>query len=778
MKSTARVQARFLRTLLASAIAGIATVPAVWAQGADLALEEVIVTAQKREQSLQDTPISISTLDAGDLEQLRFTDMNDIGGYVPNLQLASTSGDTTGTSVGMRGTVTVNNNINFEPTVGMYLDGVIIAKSAANVFDIVDLQRIEVLRGPQGTLYGKNTIGGAINFVSKLPEEQFGADVKLGFGNYGEQVVQGSVDTGAMGSDGQFRAEFTLRNYQRDGIVENRTFELSPYAEPASKGDFGERDDDAGRAVLQWIVSEEWDALYSYDFAKNERIPPFVQVDTITANGIFDPTGYLCSPAPIPNACYADTQLINYKDDSGRADKGSNNWALQDDSDVDGHTLTIKGGEFDAGALGTIGFKSITAYRNTDTEARLDLDGSNVDIARFLRRIDYEQTSQEFQFTGTAGNLNYVLGLYYFKEEGEVYNPGWFFGYYESIFGYPVNPALNTFEMDNDASAVYGQFDWRPADGKLLFTLGGRYTSEQKDMSMMRQESYGSYSVPAGTRADDEYTDFSPMGSVSWDVTENTTLYAKVAKGFKSGGFNTTANTVESFLRGFDSEEMLSYELGWKSELLERRVRLNGALFYSEYTEMQLSNYLPSLSGGAISFIDNAGEATIQGAEVELVGVLTENLQLTASYGYLDGEYEEYKVYDPTLGREVDVKDDRELPFQPDTTASLALDYQRQLGDIGLLSARLAWNYGGSYYIYPENAETTKADNHDVVNARIGVSEIETGCCGSLEVALWGKNLTDEEYRVHGIDFGAFGYAFKQWADPLTYGVEATYHFE
>jgi iron complex outermembrane recepter protein len=284
--------------------------------------------------------------------------------------------------------------------------------------------------------------------------------------------------------------------------------------------------------------------------------------------------------------------------------------------------------------------------------------------------------------------------------------------------------------------------------------------------------------VPAGTRADDNYTDFSPMASISWHVSDDTTVYAKVAKAFKSGGFNTTANTVQSFESGFDSEELVSYELGWKSELLNRRLRLNGALFYSDYTDIQLTNFIPSQSGGAISFIDNAGEATIKGLELEMVALLTQDLQLSGSYGYLDGEYGEYKVFDPALGVEIDAKNARELPFQPESTASLALDYQRELGDIGTLTARLAWTYGGSYYIYTENAETTKAESRSVFNGRIGIGDIPLGCCGTLDLALWGKNLGDEEYRQHGIDFGAFGFAFNQYGDPRTYGVEAVYRFE
>ncbi|HBX74503.1 MAG TPA: hypothetical protein DEG86_16110, partial [Halieaceae bacterium] len=213
--------------------------------------EEVVVTAQKREESLQDTPISISALSRDALEKIRFMDITDLTGEIPNLQIRSTAGDSNGATIAIRGTVTTNPNINFEPTVGIYLDGVFIAKNTGNLLDFVDLERIEVLRGPQGTLYGKNTIGGAINLVTQKPTGEFGLNAKFGVGRFDERFGKVTVNFPAIGSigegPGQLSSKITYRKYQRDGWADNVFSTISPFAEAPSSRTFGEKDDEAVR---------------------------------------------------------------------------------------------------------------------------------------------------------------------------------------------------------------------------------------------------------------------------------------------------------------------------------------------------------------------------------------------------------------------------------------------------------------------------------------------------------------------------------------------------
>lgn len=743
-------------------------------------LEEVVVTAQKREESLQDTPISLTALSTETLENIRFQDITDLTGEVPNLQIRSTAGDSSGATISMRGTVTTNPNINFEPTVGIYLDGVFIAKNTGNLLDVVDLERVEVLRGPQGTLYGKNTMGGAINLVTRKPTGEFGFSVKAGVGRFDERFGKVTVNLPAIGTVGEglgrLSSKIAYRQYQRDGWVDNEFLTLSPFAEPPSSDTFGEKDDQAAQVSLLWDITSQWSVLYSYDRSDLDRTPPFFQLTDNTPNGLFDPNGFLCSPVPVPNACFAFTNLHLYANPD-RLETGANDRSFGDDVEIEGHSVTIEGGSFKWGVLGDVTLKSITARRTTDQLTLLDLDGSNIDIARFVRDIDYEQWSQEFQLLGKTDTLDYVVGLYYFDEDGRLSNPGTFFGFFEQ-FGATINPVITEFGMENYAAAVYGQVDWRPTafDRRLKLTAGARYTKEQKDFFKLRVESSGVVSVPF-TEVDDSYEDVSPMVAVSWDFDDQRTVYFKIAKGFKSGGFNHAATTVAAFQQGFDSEQLWSYELGLKSRWLDQRLQLNAAAFYSDYEDIQVSSFVPDPNAGAVSIIDNAGEAEIIGAELELVALLTRDLRLNVSYGYLDGEYKKFEVFDPTLGMTVDVKDDRAFPFLAENTANVALEYKRQLGSLGELGARVSWAYIDDQAIFSANFDTTSIDAYDTVAARLWLGDIPVGKRSRLTVALWGKNLTDEEYFVSGIDFGSFGFTGNQFGDPRTYGVEFTYDY-
>lgn len=770
-----RVQMRRICIVLITTLPLLGTSGNVLAQKEPV-LEEVIVTAQKREESLQDTPIAVSALSEDDLANIQYQDVTDLTAEVPNLQIRSTAGDVTGATISMRGTVTVNNNINFEPTVGIYLDGVFIAKNTGNMLDVVDLERIEVLRGPQGTLYGKNTIGGAINLVTKKPSGEFGLKAKAGGGEYNEKLAMISLDMPSVGQIGEgfgeIAAKVSYRRYSKDGWVDNEFF-MSTFAEPPSSDTFGEKDDDAVRVSVLWDIAEKWSLLYSYDLSDMDRTPPFFQITRITPDGLFDPDGAGCNPIPIPGQCFSFTELHEYQSED-RLENGSNDRSFTDEARVDGHALTLQAGAFDAGFLGSVTIKSITARRKTDAFSLLDLDGSNVDIASFLRDIEYEQISQEFQLLGATERIDFVLGVYYFEEEAEVFNPGTFFGFFRQL-GVPVNPVINEFGFENDAAALYGQLEWRPKsslfDNRLTVAVGGRYTEEGKDFFKRRVESNGTVSVPR-TEVDDNYYDFSPMVSASWDFDDLRRGYVKVAKGFKSGAFNHGATTPESFRIGFESEKLWSYELGFKSRWWNQRLQANAAVFYSDYRDIQVSNFIPDPNAGAVSIINNAGEAVITGAELELSVLVTTDVKFDVAYGYLDGDYKEYEVFDPDQGRTVDVKDERVFPFLAHNTARVGAEYRRMLGSMGQFGARVSWTYIDDQAQFSDNFESTFIDSYELVAGRLSLSQIPCGDGSQCSVVLWGQNLTDEEYFMSGIDFGAFGFAGNQFGHARSFGVQ------
>lgn len=741
-------------------------------------IEEIVVTAQKREENLQETPISITAFSENTIKELGISDITDLSKFAPNLHIVSTAGDGTGATVQMRGTVTTNPAITFEPTVGIYLDGFFIAKNTGNVFALPDLERIEVLRGPQGTLYGKNTVGGAINLISRKPSGEFKGTAAANFGNFDAIKTTTNIHLPAIGEvgagAGRLASKIALVTSDRDGFFENQFQSGNGLGLPVSQ-DMSDEDSISGRVALQWNIIESLEISYAYDFNRTRQSTPYFQLTEITPDGIFDANGSICTAAP-PTGCRAGFGLDQYVS-TGRADTGSNDRGGQNNIDVDGHSLTIT---WDAGKIGPFGdvtIKSLTGDREVSELSNIDLDGSNLDIAAFIRDIEYEQFSQEFQWIGNTDSVEYVAGLYYFEEESDVVNPGRFFGLFEQLNPLTtINDVISNYGINkNDTFAIYGQAAWSPTD-VVTITAGLRYTEESKDLYRFRVEANGTVSVPL-TNATDNYYDLSPMLSVGWQVAEDINIYAKYSEGFKSGGFNQAATSVEAFTTGFDSEEINSYEVGMKSRWLKNRLQLNVAAFFSDYTNLQISNFIPSASGGAISVINNAGEAEIQGLEFELIAQPIEDLNIFINYAYLDGEYQRFIEFDSATNQNVDVKNQRAFPYIFEHSGSIGIAYTFAHFDFGDLAARVDWSYIDDHFIFSADFESTAVDAFNLVDARLTLKNIPLAEIQTLEVALWGKNLTDEEYRTSGIDFGAFGFTGNHFGDPRTYGIEFTYGF-
>jgi len=718
------------------------------AQGA---LEEVVVTAQKREQSLQDAPIAITAFSSEALEQQGISDVRDISGFVPNVQINPSPGGSTGATVAIRGSVTINPAVTWEPTVGMYLDGAFIGKNLGGIFDVADLERIEVLRGPQGSLYGKNTVGGAINLISRKPSGEFSGSLLGGVGNEGYYRVKASVDTAAIGSVGeglgQLSANITLQHEERDGFVRNVDDPLgNPFflAGPRSSDEYNNLDADSGRIALALDVTENFDARYSYDFSKKDQQPTASVLTAVDDPGLgFGP---LLEPYVQPDDKYP-SKLSN--DNSGF-----------EKSEVEGHALHLNFRAGEMGFLGDVTFKSITSYRELSWDDLLDLDGSPIDFFHSARYVDYDQLSQEFQMVGSTERVNYVFGLYYFEEDADVFNPITFFG----VFGTPTSDQF--YGLESESRAVFGQVDWRPAaevlQDRLTVTLGARYTEEKKDQYIVHPGFAGD--------ADDDWSSFTPALTLGWELSDDINLYARYAEGWKSGGFNGESSTLAAFQRAYDPEEVTSYELGMKSRWLDNRLQLNLAAFQNEIEDMQIAVFLAD--GSAASVVDNAGKATIKGFEVELLAQPIDNLQLNLNLGYLDPEYDEY------IDGGVNVANDREFPYSPEITANAGIQYTINdvLACCGNLTGRLDWVYVDERVAYPEPIQNLRSqlDSYTLLNGRLTLSDIPLGN-GNLKVAAWGKNLLDEEYRTNTIPFIIWTVSY--FGDPRTYGVEVSYDF-
>jgi iron complex outermembrane receptor protein len=721
-----------------------------------MALEEVVVTAQKREQSLQDTPIAITAFNQRDIDTRRIGDVKDLALFAPNMQVAESPGGTSGATIAIRGASTINPAITWEPVVGLYLDGVFLGKNLGGIFEVAELERVEVLRGPQGTLYGKNTVGGAINLVTRLPDEEAGGRADVAAGNDG--YVQGKLraDTGALG---KFRASVAYVYSERDGFYDNvdsdPTGGANPFVNPRSSSEFSDLDSEVWRLDGIFEATETLRLRYSYDSSERQQEPSKGQLTDVN-QAAFDAQdltdiGMLLNLYTVP--------------ENNNADEISNDWAIEENSDTSGHGLFL---DWDAGSLGVLGdvtLRSISSYRELDYKDTIDIDGSPMDLFHSSRDIDYDQYSQEFQLLGSADNVDYVLGLYYFKEEADVKNPITFFG----LFGSPTDN--NTYGMDNESYAAFGQAEWRPASiDQLSITAGVRYTDEDRDQYINHPNASSGGVGAFDEQNSDSWDNFSGTFIAGWDFTDNVNAYAKVAQGWKSGGFNGEAPTAATFNEGYDPEEVIAYELGMKSRFLDDRLQLNIAAFYNDISDMQVSVFLEG-SGGAASNVQNAGDATAKGFEVELAYQALDTLLLSVNYGYLDTEYDKF------IENGVDVKNMKDIPYAPENMASIAVDWAVGSWDWGDLDFHVDWSYNDDYvpYIEPSQNATAMIDSYDLLNASLTLSEVRIGSDMTMEFALWGKNITDEEYRQNTIPFGLWTVSY--FGDPVTYGASARLNF-
>lgn len=726
-------------------------------------LEEVIVTAQKRAQDLQDTPIAITAFDSAAIDAQRITNVRDISLLAPNTQVAPSPGGSTGATIAIRGSATINPAITWEPVVGLYLDGVFLGKNLGGIFDIAELERVEVLRGPQGSLYGKNTVGGAINLITRKPGEEFGGSAEVSAGDEGYQRVRLSLDTGALGTVGeglgQFRGNLAYMNAERDGFYDN--VDLDPtagnntFVNPRSSKEFANLDSEVWRFDGILDVTDTFSARYTYDYSNKEQQTNMGQLTDVNQS-MFDAQGV---------GFLGELMSLYDTNENDRADKISNDWSGEEESEVQGHGLFLDWDAGNWGAMGDVTLKSITSYRDMEWSDLLDIDGTNMDLFHSGRDVDYEQTSQEFQLLGSTDNVEYVVGLYYFNEEADVVNPITFFG----LFGSPTD--LNQYGLDNDSYAVFGQAEWRPESlQQLSLTAGVRYTDEEKEQYVIHPNTSTGGVGAFNEQDDDSWDNTSGSFTAAWDFNDDVNVYGRIATGWKSGGFNGEAPSAAEFHKAYDEEEVTSYELGLKSRLLENRLQVNAAVFYNEIDDMQFSVFLEG-SGGAASTVSNAGEATVWGVELEVMAQVTDSLRVGLNYGYLDTEYDEFIE----LGQ--DVSDDKDFPYAPENTASLNVDWAIASFDWGQLDLHADWSYNDDYvpYTNPSQNATSQMDSYDLLNASLILSEVEVGSDMSVRVAAWGKNLTDEEYRVNTIPFGFWTTSY--FGEPRTYGVDVRLNF-
>lgn len=730
---------------------------------------EIVVTAQRREERLIDVPISVSAVGGAAIDRAQVRTVTDIATIVPNIQINETIGNSFGPLITIRGlSPSADTSLARDQPVGLYIDGVPIGKSTGAAFDTVDLERVEVLRGPQGTLYGKNTIGGAVNLITRKPSGEFGGQYLAGAGSWGQFNQRISVDLPEVAG---FSAKVGLITKLDGGYYRNSV----------RKQNFGEEELWAARSDLLWRPSGSFSALYSYDISDSKGTPNQLAATAVTGSGATAFVNALLRPYVV----------------SGRTREIGAQSALRSDYRTNGHALTL---EWEPG-IGDLTLKSITARRTAITRSASDFDGSPLDLLRIILDNNYKQFTQELQAIGTVGDFKYTLGAFYLDDDYDVFNPRWNFQFGGNAFD------ISERGGGSRSYAGYGQLAWTPRalDEKLTASVGLRYTRESKHAHelLLSNSAYRvnpaapgsgvflrdvngnpvtrSGGPAAGARPGAGgigYTDLSPLENsgvwkrfnpelnILYKVQPDFSIYGRVATGFKSGGINDTAATNAAFLTPYNPEKLTSFELGVKYGGFGNALNLSAAVYHSIYKDFQAGVFVPSL---VTTNIINAGKAKFTGFEVEGTLRPVEGLSFNFGGGYVDARYTDFILPDGT-----DVTDTYVLSRVPKWNYQAGALYRHDVGAERLeTSLNYSWRSSQFSSITPD--PLAKMPSYGLLDGRIALIGIELGGGTTAELALWGKNLTDKEYKVSAINLGVL--TLGQYGDPRSFGGELRIRF-
>ena len=761
MQRTIPFAVRLLPVVLGAAFAGHTL-------AAEEVLEEVIVTAQKRVEKLQDVPISITAISGAQLENRGIKSAANLNALAPNVTVKSAQpGSGLTAAVTVRGIGGGQPGIWSDNAIGMYLDGVYIGKTQGGLLDMLDLERVEVLRGPQGTLFGKNTEGGAINFITRKPSGEFGGVVGFELGTRGHQVAKASIDLPQMGI---MKLGFSLRDERRDGTVDN-----------PNGHKWGDRDRNAQRLAASFDITRDLKVDYAYDHSDIDETP--------TAISLFDPQGYANlypnSAAGALNPTFGMVlrpQLAPYASTSYptsvASDAGRDYFTKLK---VNGQSLTVNYALNASNAL-----KYIVSKRKMHYQEMLDLDGTPVHVFNAGKDTFYDTSSHEVQWIGNTDRMNYVFGLYVFKDDGYTLQnqSGQYF-----TFGFaPAIEKLLYYRTQTDAKAAYGQIDYKLTDA-LTGTFGVRRSWEEKQGDLWKTTGpLGNPTAaiepgfqPQGNTA--KFSATTPVAALSYKFNSRLTVFGRAAKGFKSGGFPLEAEKPSQAMTPYNQETSTAFELGAKSFFNDGKAQLNATLFSTNVSEYHI-NQLPP--GGISPVTVNAGKLKSEGLEVEGLYQLVDGWRVQATYGYLHMKFKEYNTFNQ-YGQMVNVAANTKASYSPKHQLTLNLDGRLARTSIGILRAIVDYSYTSSYLNYhgqTTNLGTNVAVGNSVaestlpslsmVNARLLLTGVPVGGPGKGEVSLWVRNLTNQKKQATHIDLAGF-YRIAGWTEPRMAGMSFNY---
>lgn len=727
-----------LATAVAGAIFTLTSAPSF------AVLEEVIVTAQKKEESMQTVAVAVTAFSAETFNNAGMLNVEDLTRLTPGFTMSTYN--PVSPQPYIRGIGSNPSDAGSDASIGIFVDEVYAGRAGGYSADMYDIERVEVLRGPQGTLYGRNVPGGAINVISKRPTEEMEGFLEVTGGDYDLWAAKGAI-SGPLMDNVAGRLAFSTR--KRDGHIDN----------VVTGNDLNDEDNKSVRGRLDFEPTDTFSIQLIAEYSKDDLKGPAARnYEGISSTLLLESLGLgFLAPVEPPTSSAIDTVELAVDGFAKREMKG---YSMKMDWDVgDAMTLT-----------------SITGYRENDYSFEDDLMGIALPI--FLNSADEssDQFSQELRLSSSSDKLEWTVGLYYLEEDVDRLEY-WDLSYFDPIFGLDalgLTAAVGYDQKNTTTSyAAFGQLTYSLTD-RLDLTLGGRYSQDEKDFKLttsgveigfgfLTPDPETGLAQPFSASDDESWDNFSPKVALEYAATDDLFIYGTFARGFKSGGYNGLATDSLQASTPFDEEQADSYELGMKADFMDNLVRLNAAVFYTDYTDMQV--FFTSPSGLGI-VIDNAAEATIQGVELELFVSPIDGLDISATYAYLDTEVDEFADKPEVKGNQ--------LARSPENTASLSAQYIVPVSDGLDVLMRADYSYQDNMFFNIENSSISAADDYSLVNMRLALQAAQ-----GWELALWGKNITDEEYRVHGFDasFGANVAAATLYGNPRMWGVSASYAF-
>lgn len=757
-KITSLALASAIASALAAATLTCATAVAA-EPTASVGLEEVVVTARRRSEAVQETPVSMIAFSEAGLKAASIDSFRELGNAAPNVEINGgiPNGGGSATQIYIRGVGQDDYSFPNEPGVGLYIDDVYVARSAGGDFGFMDIERIEVLRGPQGTLYGRNTIGGAVKIITAKPDGTFSGSAGVTTGSYsrldGYARMQFPITDTVAGS-------LAVGTRTRDGLGRNLIGQ-----------NLGETDQQLARGALRFQPGNGWEINVRADWLHQEQAGPAGSMVAYVPNGTGDA---LINPL-FSESVAAEYNLQPPYDTYGAA------WVKT--LDRDGHDVYDSGGTVETrdwadvwGTSATIEktmdngmlFRSVTAYRSADIDIRRDSEHTPFSVVQVDNPEETSQLTQEFQLNGQAFNdrLDYVVGVFGLQEKGESYLYAPLVEGTWELIGLDLVALINT-DYDATSFAAFGEGTYMITD-QLGVTLGGRYTMDDKEYI------YGLTRPPSGvtplppTKLTDSWSEFLPKLGVEYKLSDDAMVFANASRGYKAGGYNSRALSGNP-PQAYDPEFINAYEIGVKTSWAENRVIVNAAVFYNDYSDIQLLSVLDLGGGNVETVINNAAKGRIIGGELEITALATDRLRLGFGLGLLDTEYTEVDEAAASAG----ILESNEFINAPKFSMNLSADYTIPVENAGEILLHADAVYRDQQYRDAVNTPQLRADAYTVVNARVTYTSADR----KWEVAAFGTNLTDDIYVTNGVSVLGLEYIEAYYSRPREWGASLSYNF-